>query len=357
MITILHVISDTNFAGAGNYLKTLCLEMDLNAFDIHIAIPYNSALKEHLSSYHLHEIEGLADKSFDIKAVRSLMGLMSSLHPQVVHTHGALSGRIAARLVGVQNVFFTKHTLSPPRNKVIQLAKLILNRLLKTKAIAISKAVHDNLLQEGFKPSNIHLIYNGIKCPEHLDLIEEHPCVVISMIGRMEPIKGHFHFISILKKLLEEGLSFKVIMAGTGSLESSLKEAVQAAGLPVTFIGFTRDLPALYQQSDIIVNTSDSEALCYVALEGMSYQKPIVAFDLPGINEVIVHEKTGFLVPYLDYDTFAQKLKTLIVNPTLRYQMGEMGFYRVKTHFSVEDMAKKIQNCYRGDTYETKDSI
>ena len=224
--------------------------------------------------------------------------------------------------------------------------KKILNKVLRAKVIAISRSVKLNLIDEGIKEDNIRMIYNGIRPVETFDN-ETRLIPIITLVGRLEPIKGHRHMIEITRRLAEYfSENFEVRFVGSGSLESILKKNVAEYDVPIRFSGYVSNIGEIYETSDIVVNTSDSEALSYAALEAMMHKKPVVAFDIPGINEVIENGKTGFLVEYENYDQFAKYLLQLLKDSSLRRSMGELGRKRVIDKFTLREMIYEIEALY-----------
>ena len=85
------------------------------------------------------------------------------------------------------------------------------------------------------------------------------------------------------------------------------------------------------------------EGFGYVLVEAMMHSKPIVAFKITSNPEIVIHEKTGFLVDYLNMDDFVQKTLQLIENSKLRKEMGAHGLSRVKEKFKLEDSISRLE--------------
>ena len=99
MIKVLNVISDTNIGGAGRVILNYLRYADRKRFEIWIALPGGSLLKAPLEDAggKIWEVDGIADRSYCREDVKVLQTLMGELRPDIVHTHGCLSGRIAAK--------------------------------------------------------------------------------------------------------------------------------------------------------------------------------------------------------------------------------------------------------------------
>ena len=154
MIRVLQIISDTNIGGGGHSLLNYLRFRDRERVEVLVALPRRSALKAPIEALGVEtaEIDAMADKSLDWKAVPLLRKLIQSWKPDLVHTHGSLSGRIAARLCGVK-VLYTKHCAFPPSQLRTsppgRLAGRALDWALSDGVVAIGPSAEENLASTG----------------------------------------------------------------------------------------------------------------------------------------------------------------------------------------------------------------
>lgn len=345
MSRIVHISSDMNFGGVGRYLSILDDSIVKKTDEIVLILPQGSVLKSKIKNMKIITCEGLNNQSFSMQGVHALYKLLKEIQPDLIHTHGALSGRLAGRLLGIPTVF-TKHTLSPPVNGMKKHLKAWIHKFLKSKAIAISKGAYENLLAEGFDKDQVHLIYNGLKHVKNQDSVDRAPLTLI-FVGRLEAIKGPdlcLEMVDHLKKIYKK--PFKVLMVGDGSLGPSLKIRAEEKDLPVDFLGHVDNVEKYYLESDLVINTSYSEALGYSALEAMNYSRPVIAYKIPGIQEVVADGISGFLVEPYDTQAFAEKCLELFQDAELRKAMGKSGKAILKEKFSVEQMMDQLWSLY-----------
>jgi glycosyltransferase involved in cell wall biosynthesis len=78
-------------------------------------------------------------------------------------------------------------------------------------------------------------------------------------------------------------------------------------------------------------------------LEAMACGLPLVATDVGGTSEVVVHGDTGLLVPPGDPAALADALSTLLANPAMALACGRAGRVRAETHFGESLMLQKIE--------------
>lgn len=119
MIRVLNVISDTNIGGAGRVILNYLRYADRERFETWVAVPEGSALIQPLeeAGARVIPVAGMADRSYHREDVRTLEKLIRREEPDLVHTHGSLSGRIAARRCG-RKVVYTRHSVFPVSAKL-----------------------------------------------------------------------------------------------------------------------------------------------------------------------------------------------------------------------------------------------
>ncbi len=128
------------------------------------------------------------------------------------------------------------------------------------------------------------------------------PCI-IGNAGRLEKQKGQHLFLRIAKQLLEagaeSGTDFRFLIAGEGERRSELEESARKLGIAdkVVFAGFLHDMSPFWLSIDCFLLTSLWEGFGFVLLEAMLAAKPVAAFQVSNIPELITNGKNGLLFP------------------------------------------------------------
>ena len=137
-------------------------------------------------------------------------------------------------------------------------------------------------------------------------------------------------------------------IAGKGPESKALGAQVAAAGLQddVRFLGRRDDTADLLAACDIAVLPSRREGLGIAALEAMATGRPIVAAQVGGLADAVVHEGTGLLVPPDDPDALADALAALVADPERRRRLGEGGPRHVAEKYSPEAMVAAYVQVY-----------
>jgi glycosyltransferase involved in cell wall biosynthesis len=112
------------------------------------------------------------------------------------------------------------------------------------------------------------------------------------------------------------------------------------------FTGHVDDARAFMVAAQIVVLPSRRESLGLVLLEAMALEKPVVAFDIEGPQEIITDGKDGLLVGPDDVEGLAEAVVTLLKDPDLSRQIGKMGRETVISRFSAKTFADRISEIY-----------
>jgi glycosyltransferase involved in cell wall biosynthesis len=149
--------------------------------------------------------------------------------------------------------------------------------------------------------------------------------------------KGIADFVDAAR-LLKGQAEFVLVGAPDPGNPNSITAAelnVWAAEGLITWLGPRRDIAAQLAAAHIAVQPSVyREGLPKSALEAMASGRPLVATDIPGCREAVVHGETGLLVPPGNPPALAAALKTLIDDPALRARYGAAARLRAETLFA-----------------------
>ena len=363
MIKIIEVSSDSNIGGAGKCLITLLKNFDYNKFNVKVILPVNSLLKPEVEELGIKviEVEGIAEKSLDVGAIKKLKEIFKREKPDLVHTHASMSARVAARQAGCK-VVYTRHSVFPPSKSISRgIGKIIngaINNYLSDGIIAVAKAAKDNLTDTGISERKIRVILNGVDglkdvCEEEKAKIKNRFGVtdekVVSIVARLEDIKGHEYFIEAADEILQKGENVKFFIAGTGSYEKVLKEKVISLNREndIIFTGFINDVDKLMSITDVQVNASyGTEATSLALLEGMSIGIPAVVSDFGGNPGVIRDGENGFIVPKQNSHALAKKLFVLLTDDNLYKNMSDRSRAIFNEIFTAEAMTRNTEKMY-----------
>jgi len=174
--------------------------------------------------------------------------------------------------------------------------------------------------------------------------------IVVAMIARLIAPKGVREFLNAAERLRGKACFVLIGEPDSGNLESLTWEEIQEyvqRGI-VLAPGGQKDVCSWLAITDIFVLPSYyREGTPVSVLEAMAMGLPVVATDVPGCREAVVHGETGLLVKARDVEGLSQAVERLIEDEPLRRRMGEAGRERAKEQFAVESIVEKYLELYR----------
>jgi glycosyltransferase involved in cell wall biosynthesis len=204
----------------------------------------------------------------------------------------------------------------------------------------------------------IRIVPNGVDlqrfkptedCEEVKDLIGGNSEHVILFVGNLIPRKGLHFLIEAAKHVLKESKDTTFVVVGDGPLRNHLIAYSKEQGVSDRFV-FLGDvpeatLPRLYNCADVFASPSIQEGLGITLLEAQATAKPVVAFNVTAITEVVKHKETGLLVKP-DSHELANAISSLLSDKQLRERMGRAGREYVRKNFSWNICAQKMSQIY-----------
>lgn len=168
-------------------------------------------------------------------------------------------------------------------------------------------------------------------------------------LGRISKEKSVDFVIKAFKIASESTNDCHLAIGGDGAERGKLEKLVKRLGLTqkVTFLGFVnfKDVPKVYNDSDVFVFASETETQGMVILEAMASSLPVLVTKDRVFEQVIENEKDGIMVDR-NQKEFAHVLKKLLTNDELRKTIGQNARKKAET-FSLEEIAKKFDTLYK----------
>jgi glycosyltransferase involved in cell wall biosynthesis len=291
-------------------------------------------------------------------AVIRLAWAMKRKHCLLAHFHDAHStavGSVAASLAKVPIRIISRRVDFPLKQNYFSRHKYGKNI---DAIIAISEGVKEVLIKGGIQEEAIKVIPSGIDFSPYEEasssdyLRQEFSFApddyLVGIVAHLAEHKGHKYLIQATKKLKEHTDKIKVIIVGGGPLKFELDEQAKQLKVEdiVYFLGFREDIPRILSSLDLFVLSSYLEGLGSSLLDAMACRLPVVATRTGGIPEVVVHRKTGLLVPPRSPSALAKAILKLYEDRDLASRLGQKGYEVVRQKFSAEAMAEKIINLY-----------
>ncbi len=294
--------------------------------------------------------------------LRFLLHLCWVLHRQrihIIHVNSYVPGnyaRLAAILMGVPVIIDHWHGFGKFNFK----RRLICRFLgrFTTHSLAVSQGVRDYVVEQcRLDPANFRVVYNAIdwsrfQRERNLRLRQElgapPDLPLVGLVARLDHWgKGHREFLAAMAVLRKRHPCLGLIIGG-GRRQAEMEQMARNLGLAkaVVFLGHRDDIPDLLAALDIFVLPSHREGVSLALLEAMAAGLPVIATKVGGLPEVVIHEKTGLLVPAADAEALAQALGRLLEDPSYAKNLGQNARQHVQTYFSIERLGRDINEIY-----------
>jgi glycosyltransferase involved in cell wall biosynthesis len=176
---------------------------------------------------------------------------------------------------------------------------------------------------------------------------------IVGMVAAFEERKDYESAIKAASKVQELKLPITFVFIGGGTLFENHKEvALEVLKLRnVIFLGKRDNVESLIQIFDIgilLTNTlKHLEGVSNSILEYMALEKPVIATEGGGTNEVVKDGENGYLIRSYDVDGLVAKILFLSEHPDTRRTMGEKGKKDILSKFSVRENSAKYIDLYR----------
>jgi len=360
---IVHVIPTLDRAGAEKQMVYLATGLKARGVDVHVCVltrdgPYREDLERAGIPITLIGKRG----KIDLFALRRLQRVLTEVRPDIVQTWlfaANVYGRLAARRARVPHIIASERCVDlwkkPWHFWIDRRLARVTDRI-----IANSSGVRDFYVQRGISPEKIEVIPNGIMVPQRdttsrqsilAELGLPQDARLIGLVGRLWPQKGVRDAIwaaDLLKRIRSD---VHLLIIGDGPEREALIRYRNSVEIQdrVHFLGHRNDVLRIMPHFDALWNTSRYEGQSNAILEAMTLKVPVVASDIPGNRDLVVNEVTGFLVPLGPHFRagVARFTKKILEDPDLARRLGEAGYQRVLTEFTVEQMVIRHEKVYQ----------
>ncbi len=224
-----------------------------------------------------------------------------------------------------------------------------------------SRAVVEELKQEGVGSDRLGLLYNGIdlvsfeRLPPR-DSIRQSlgvsdSAALMVCVANLIPYKGHADLIRALGKIradLPDSWAIAMVGRDTG-IGDGLRALAGECGVAqhILWLGERSDAVAIYAAADIGVLSSHQEGFSNSVLEGMAAGVAMVVTDVGGNREAVIDGACGIVVPAHDPSALSKAILRLILDAQMRERMAKAGRKRVAERFSLDACINQYAALYR----------
>lgn len=300
----------------------------------------------------------------DLQALSEIVRIARRFRPDIVHTHLAKAGaigRVAARATGARAVVHTYHgtVFKGYFGRTKSRAFIAIERglaRLSTRLIAITPSQRQELLALGIgDESKVVEIPLGLELSQYVTPLEKNAArnrlglplngSVVTIVARLVPVKNVALFLRAITQLREPVLA---VIVGDGEERERLEALTATLGIAerCRFLGWQRDVRAVYAAADVVALTSLNEGSPVSILEAMASRRAVVCTAVGGVPDLVVQDVSGVLVRSGDASALATAIDGLLRDPDRRERLGSAAQAAAYPRYDVARLLADITRLY-----------
>lgn len=367
MIRILHVFHQMNMGGAESLIMNVYRNIDKAKFQfdfvVHTQEPglYDEEIRK--LGGNIYYIRGF--KPYNIIQYKNDWKRFLKGKEYVVHCHISYSAAIIVKITkqfGLQT-FVHSHNISAQgdpktlnviiKNSIVRLQKRVYDKYADYKLACSEEAGKWLFGNKGIKQNNFLVIKNGIKLANYVfnnDYRNEYremfniskDTFVVGHIGRFDEQKNHKFLLEIFKEVVNIRTNSALMLIGSGSLETAIKQKAKVMGLvdKIIFCGVRNDVPKILSVFDVLAFPSIYEGFGIVILEAQANGlKCFISDTIP--SGVDISKTTRFLSLSQSPAVWAEEILT-------NSKRIEDTSTLIKEGYDILDVVTTLVNLYGG---------
>ncbi len=250
------------------------------------------------------------------------------------------------------------HHLDPsPLNGILERRVLAASDCVVTDSEFARRQLRDEL---GLATDHVRVVYCGVS-PDYAPRARDAALArrwrldgrrVLLSMGPLIPRKNPLFLVEAFAEIQRAvGGRAVLVWVGAGPLRGAVEARARALGVSddVVLTGYLpeADKIPMLNLADVFVFPSRLEGFPLAPQEAMSCGKPVVAFTVASLPEMIEDGGCGFLVPPDDRDTFVERVVRLLRDEPLRARLGAAAAERVDRHFRWDDTVRRVHKVYQ----------
>lgn len=320
------------------------------------------------------DVINLPIRSLRFRNILELLAICRNNNITLIHAHGkgaGLYGRIVGAMLNIP-VVYTFHGFHFEHYHILlQKIYLMYEKLMRpltSQYMLVSEGERKKIRAMGIclDDSKLTVVHNGVECERVEGAIADRAIfgfsqkdIIIITLSRVSQQKGIEYLVAAAQKVVEKFPLAKFIVLGDPTEDEDnykgedkyrqqIMNQIKTLNLDQNVIIMKKRSDALHlvAAADLYITSSLGEGFSLSLLEAMLLVRPIVATDVVGNNEAIVHMKTGILVPSRDADALADGIIKMLKCPTLARELSLNARAYAEENFSYGKMIIKTKMVY-----------
>jgi glycosyltransferase involved in cell wall biosynthesis len=271
------------------------------------------------------------------------MGEIQHLHAHYANVPAKLALTVQ-RLTGTTSYSITTHAKDIFQDDPFASAKLQERMCRARFVVANSRFSAAHILAGLNGRGNVYTVYNGLNLDDFPFRKKQATEPLILSAGRLVEKKGFNVLIDACRILKERGVNFTCELVGTGKMSDAIKLQIRESGvgalvklagpLPQEILRRYYERASVFALPCVVAADGDRDILPNVLKEAMATGVPVVTTRLDGIEELVEHGVSGWLVPPGDAGALADGLEHLLSNPRVAVTLANQGRQIIEQRFN-----------------------
>jgi len=271
--------------------------------------------------------------------------IAKSFKPDVINTWGSMTTLYAMPTKLILGVPLVNSQIRSAPNHII--SHVFQNRI----ALALSDMIISNskagIISYQAPKNRSTVIHNGFDF-DRIEKLESKKALrdrlkietkyIVGMVARFHDAKDYTTYISAANRVLKQNRNITFLCIGHGNFERFKKMVDPEMRSFFMFMGPQQNIESIMNVCDIGILSTYTEGISNVIMEFMALGKPVIATDGGGTSELVVDQKTGFLVKQKDPKELARKILVLLSNIDLIFELGQNARRRIEKYFKNDVM-------------------
>ncbi len=354
---VIHISSMKTWRGGEQQVANLLLGQKKAGLKVFMVASKNSDLLHFCEENKIPNKAIYFRNGFNVFAALKIKALSKKFQAKTVHMHCSPSHTLSvfSKLFGnPANLVLSRRVIFPVRNNFLSYKKFNYSGI--SKIICVSESTREVMKQTVEFVDKLDVIYDGVKVEKFqnvnaLGLIDELGLEGKKIVGNISAIvseKDYFTFVDTAEVVLKKKSNVHFLIIGSGKDTTAIHNYILEKGLDsdITMLGFRTDVPELLSILDVFLMTSIMEGLGSTILDAFASKVPVVATNVGGIPEIVIHEKTGLLSEPKDVRSLSDNVIRLLENEGLISKITKEAFHLVESKFSTNTMVKLTIDVY-----------
>lgn len=348
---VLEVIGNAIVGGMETWVERFIERMPRERYRFTALCPFESPYTDRLRSLDVEVLIAPMPEDPPWSTLQLATALVAAGGIDLLHAHmpkAHLLAGIVGRLTG-------KPVLTTIHARQVSLLDLEVHRSAGSHLSVVCRQAYFHALGLGVSAGHLSCETNGVDIdafqprPREASALREElgipdEAVLLGFVGRLSSEKGPSVFARAALLLHSRNPDVHFVFVGEGPMEGELRHLAAQFRLQgrLHFAGLRRDMRSVYPALDVVVSSSNSEAMPLALMEAMACGLPIVATRVGGVPDLVEHGETGWLVGAGEFDDIAGRCAELVADAALRRRMGERARQRVVERFDLSDCVTRM---------------